>query len=311
MKDNKLTVKKIINMFNFPLLAGEKHEDNEIQVYGLNRAGLELSGYKRSTEISQRRIILLSNKEYEYIQSIKKEEVLKRYEQLTQSFTPLIIITDKFKDDKLIAVAKKNDCPLVKFSKMNTSTITQLILSFEEKFFSNKTEVHASLINVFGKGVLIKGKSGIGKSEVSLELVKNKHLFIGDDRIVIRQKGLSVIGAAHHSLKNLIEVRGLGILDLKKIYGVQFITDESKIDLIINLISKTDNQFKQIDRLGMDFKTEKILETSLPYINIPVVSGRNLSDLIEASVAKLKLYLNDKDDYKKVFEQLNFQENLE
>ncbi|AHF61398.1 hypothetical protein P344_06095 [Spiroplasma mirum ATCC 29335] len=285
----KLVVKDIIKNFNYQVLAGENSLEREIKVYGINRAGLELSGFDPEKDNTNRRVILLSHKEYLYISTLDQSTRTQRYEFILNEHIPMIILTDRFNDDLLIKIANEYQCPIVRAPNMPTSRIYQLLLEFFDEYFAPVIEEHASLVNVFGKGVLLKGKSGIGKSEMTLELVKKNHLFVGDDRILLMQKNNKIYGRSHEILKNLIEVRGLGIIDLSKIYGLQVLLEETRIDLIVELIHLDDEEYKSIDRLGSEYQFVKIFDSLVPTITIPVTYGRNVSELVETAVAKLKL----------------------
>ncbi|WP_381414845.1 HPr(Ser) kinase/phosphatase [Spiroplasma endosymbiont of Anurida maritima] len=298
----KLTARNIIKRFeSIEILCGEKNLDNEINVYGLNRAGLELAGFFENHDL-ERRVVLFSRKENNYVKTLERDVKLKRYESLIKRNIPLILITSRFKDDDLITVANKLKCPVVKINNLTTGKILQFSLDVFDEYFSPTEEVHASLVNIFGKGVLIKGKSGIGKSETTLELVKKNHLFVGDDRIILKSKNNKLFGCSHPTLKNLIEVRGLGIINLTKIYGVQLTLNETVIDLVIELILLSDEEYKTIDRLGAQAKYKDYLGTKVPIIKLPVTFGRNISELIEASVSKLKLELSGYSSFQE-FEQ--------
>ncbi|WP_338955741.1 HPr(Ser) kinase/phosphatase [Spiroplasma endosymbiont of Polydrusus cervinus] len=285
----KFIVKDIVDKFCYEVLAGKDGINRAVKIYGLNRPGLELAGFDFEKNNINRRVILLSNKEQLFVNTLSEKVKRERYEYILNENIPMIILTEKFTDKILLEIAEKHSCPVARASNITTSRLYQLILEFFDEYFAPVTEEHASLINVFGKGILLRGKSGIGKSEMTLELIKKNHLFVGDDRIIIQQRNNRLYGQSHEMLKNLIEVRGLGILDLSKIYGLQVLLDETKIDLVIELIHLDDEQYKSIDRLGTEYKYIKILDTKIPIITIPVTYGRNVSELVETAVSKLKL----------------------
>ncbi|PQP78859.1 HPr kinase/phosphorylase [Spiroplasma sp. ChiS] len=285
----KFIVKDIVDKFGYEVLAGADGLNRPIKIYGLNRPGLELAGFDFEKNNSNRRVVLLSNKEQLFVNTLSETVKRERYEYILNENIPMIILTEKFTDKLLFEIAEKHSCPVVRASNITTSRLYQMVLEFFDEHFAPVTEEHASLINVFGKGILLKGKSGIGKSEITLELIKKNHLFVGDDRIIVQQRNNRLYGQSHEILKNLIEVRGLGILDLSKIYGLQVLLDESKIDLVIELIHLDDEQYKSIDRLGSKYKHIKILDTKVPIVTIPVTYGRNVSELVETAVSKLKL----------------------
>ncbi|WP_338985218.1 HPr(Ser) kinase/phosphatase [Spiroplasma endosymbiont of Diplazon laetatorius] len=285
---SKLYAKKLIEAFKLEIVSGKDKLDNRIEAYGINRAGLELTGYFEEGEKSHR-IIVMSTKEYSYIMNFEENERRIRYEKLFSRNIPMIILTDKFEDQVAIDVAIKMDSLLVRTNTESTSDFTQSVLEFMDDYFAPLTEVHASCVNIFGKGVLLIGESGIGKSEITLDLVKTNHLFVGDDRIVITKKSNELYGKSHEILKNLVEVRGIGIVDVSQTNGYQVILEKTKIDLVIELTQFKKNGIDDSERLGHTFAVYDILGVDVPYIKIPVSSGRNIPNIIEAAVAKLKI----------------------
>lgn len=295
----KFTLRDIINRFNFKKLAGDDSKlDTIITVPGINRAGLELTGFSSKTKNLKHRIVWLSNKENEYIQTLSPKERQERYEKLIASHIPAIFINFNFKDKILLKVAKKKNFPIIEV-KYSTEEFYALVGNFIDSNLAKIIEEHGSLVNIFGLGVLIKGKSGIGKSENVLELIKKRHLFIGDDRIILQQQAQRIIGWSAKQIKNLIEIRGIGILDITRMYGVQQVLEKSQVDLIVYLKNIKDKDMK-IERLGADFKTEKIFNIDIPVIDIPVSLGRNIADLVEAAATRLKLKNDDFDILKEL-----------
>ncbi|AHI52419.1 HPr(Ser) kinase/phosphatase [Spiroplasma culicicola] len=284
----KLTVEKIKNKFALNILSGFQSLDNIIEVYGLNRAGLELTGYYEDGQKSHR-LILMSTKEYNYIMNYDEEERKKRYKNLLSKNIPAVIVTEKFIDKIFFEVGKELDFPILQTNYESTSDFTKDVLDLMDDYFAPSTEMHASFMNIFGKGVIIIGESGIGKSELAMDLVKSNHLFVGDDRIVVAKKSGQLYGRSHEILKNLVEVRGIGIIDIAKTNGYKVIMDESTIDMVIELSIFKKNGVDDSDRLGQGFNTYSILGTEVPYMKIPVSSGRNIQNIIETAVSKLKI----------------------
>ncbi|PPE04848.1 HPr kinase/phosphorylase [Entomoplasma ellychniae] len=283
-------IKDLLERIKMQVLSGKDHLDREITVYGLNRAGLELTGFITLNEDKKhKRAILLSSKESEYMKQFNDQEAFSKYELLLQMGSPVIIITKKFKDIRLVEVAKKYNFPLLQTNNPSTSEVTQKILDVYDIFFAPSIETHSTLMNIFGKGVLIFGQSGIGKSEVSLELMKKNHLFVGDDRIILTNKNSELFGKSHPMLKNLIEVRGIGIIDVSKIQGHQLIMDETKIHMGIELFKFDNKEADTTDRLGSDWYKKEFLGITIPYLSVPVSAGRNLANIIESAVGQLKV----------------------
>ncbi|QHX35613.1 HPr kinase/phosphorylase [Spiroplasma sp. TIUS-1] len=281
----KLTAKDLVDHFGLKVESGSEYLNNKIVTYGMNRPGLELAGFVPKGTNSHR-IMLLSSKEFEYLEQFKKEEQIEKLTSIFKLNIPAFILTPKFKNKHMLEVSKKFKIPVLRSSDQKTSSFTQNVLSWLDEYFSETTEVHASLVNIFGKGVLIIGRSGIGKSELVMDLVKTNHLFVGDDRIVITKKANRLFGKSHPLLTNLIEVRGIGIVEMQKLFGYQIIQKETAVDVVIEI---TDfNKEDVFDRLGNDFSTKEYLGLKIPYIQMPVSSGRNLSSLIETAVSQLK-----------------------
>jgi HPr kinase/phosphorylase len=290
----KLTIKTLMDHFGLEVISGEKHLDNEITVYGLNRAGLELTGFfSPSDDRKHKRAVMMSSKENFYMNQFDEQTKHDKYAAVMKSGAPVILITNKFVDQTLIAVAKELDFPLLCTNYPSTSELTQKILDLFDEYFAPTEEVHASLINIFGKGILITGESGIGKSEISLELIKNNHLFVGDDRIVLTNKGSRIYGKSHPVLRNLVEVRGIGIIDVSKTNGYKIIMQETTLDMIIELFKFGSDGIDSSERLGRETTNKKVLGVDIPHLKIPVSSGRNIANIIESAVAQLKINQSD------------------
>ncbi|PPE05821.1 HPr(Ser) kinase/phosphatase [Williamsoniiplasma lucivorax] len=287
----KLFLCDIASKFNLEILSGQdKISHTQIKSYGLNRAGLELAGFFETMTDNLRRLVLLSSKEFHYMQQFDDAVKTEKYETLIKCGIPGIIVTKKFHDPQLVAVAQKLNFPLL-FANMDisTSTLTKKILDEYDDYFAPQLEMHASLVNIFGKGILITGASGIGKSETTMDIIKRNHMFVGDDRIVLINKNNKIYGKSHPILQNLIEMRGIGIVDVSWTNGYQAIMTETEINMQIELIPFGQHGIDDTDRLGNEYKNVSILDQNIPYLKIPVKAGRNIANLIETAVAQLKI----------------------
>ena len=288
-----IKTRDLVTELHFKWLVGEDFCDTKIFLPGWNRAGLELSGFDPEKfdpeyyDSQERRLVLLSHKEDLYLKNLAPEIARERLEMLTTANIPLIIITNKFKNKMLLEVAAKNKQPVVQSTHNKTVYTIGHILNKTQHIILEETEIHGSLISIFGKGILITGQSGIGKSETVLALIKRNHLFVGDDRILVMNRLDNLYGKSDHILSHLMEIRGLGIVDLSKLFGMQYMLNETKIDLVIHLDYQK-NLKGVVNRLAHseDFKT--ICGIKLPYWTLPVSSGRNIADMVETAVAKLK-----------------------
>lgn len=287
---DSIETKQLVNDLGFQWIVGEESCSTQVNIYGINRAGLELSGFRFNAPTDStfyRRIIMFSNKENVYVRELSDAKVKERYLNIMETRAPLIILTDRFQDERLIKIAREFKFPVVRAHGVGTAELMARVLRYTAAVIRQETEVHGSLVNVYGKGVLMIGPSGIGKSEISLELIKRNHLFIGDDRIIAYNMENKIFGRAHPILFHLIEFRGLGVIDLAKIYGAQNMSHESSIDLVIELQIQKD-VVGDLERLNTKYQEYKLLGVVIPRLVLPVSAGRDMADLIETAVAKFK-----------------------
>lgn len=288
------TIKDIIEKFDLKVLYQNKNIDLNkrfITTLGVNRGGLELSGFKSKRIALSRRVMLLSSKESEYIDTLKPEDYQSHFVNVLEEHIPVVFVTKNFKYTKqLCEIAQKlnSEVPIIEFYA-NTSEFANTVNLYITERLAPTNRAHGTLVNIFGYGVLITGPSGIGKSETTLDLIRNGHLFIGDDSIDLLKINNKIIGRSNTMVKNLIEIRGIGILDVTKMYGYHVILPESQINLVIKLITADSHSWGKIDRLGTDLNFQQFFDVKVPTITIPVTSGRNVADLIESAVISLKL----------------------
>lgn len=243
------------------------------------RPGLALAGY--SKYIDSGSIQILGETEISYIWDLEPESRLKALENLCNKDIPCIIVTKNLKIPyELIIIAKQYKIPLLK-TQRNTEVAIVTIQSYLESRLSPYEILHGNFMDVYGVGILIIGRSGIGKSECALELVNKGHRIIADDSVVVRLKQNQLIGYCDETFQNLIELRGLGIINIKELFGIGSIMFEKIIDLVIKFIDWEKNT--DYDRLGLDNDYFKLFNISIPLISLPVYPGRNMSVLIETA----------------------------
>jgi HPr kinase/phosphorylase len=188
---------------------------------------------------------------------------------------------------ELLEEAEKHSMPVVR-SMMATTTLVSRITGFLENRLAPTTTIHGVLVDVYGIGMLITGTSGIGKSETALELVKRGHRLIADDAVEIKQVAENIlVGNAPELIKHLLEIRGVGIINVMTLFGAGAIRNVKKITLVIRL--ETWQQDKEYDRLGLDEETTRVIDTDLPLVTIPVRPGRNLAVIIEVAAMNFRL----------------------
>lgn len=253
----------------------------------INRPGLALAGYM--DYFAYERIQVFGNSETAFLNSLKGDERRKRLEQVTQfSETPCLVFSRGLQAPAdLIALA--NEKQLCIFStpqftmKFANSATTKL-----ESDFAPSTSLHGCMVSVRGVGVLLTGKGGIGKSEISLGLVERGASLVADDMVRVRCIGNELIAKAPELSSGFLEIRGLGIINVTNLFGLKAYSRESKVHLVINL---TDCEMSEMERLGLDRKTTRILGVEVERLNLPVAPGRDMSRLVE--VAALGHYLRE------------------
>jgi HPr kinase/phosphorylase len=280
-------MRKVRDYFKFEQLCGNNEAlDRWVVVPDLNRPGLELSGFFEHTE--PRRIVVLGDKEMAYIETMSGEHQRYVFEKLTDGWTPSIIITRSHECPPiLMEVAKSKNFPIFR-TILKTYQLMVDVISYLDEQLSESDTIHGVLINVYGKGVLITGESGMGKSELGLELIRKGHVLIADDRVDVRRIHNTIYGSAPELLKGYLELRGIGIIDVERMFGASALLDSMRIDFVVYLEKWQDG--KAYKRVSIDSQfSMPILGIDIPKMVFPVKEGRNLSVLIEAAVTDFTL----------------------
>jgi HPr kinase/phosphorylase len=286
--DVDVLIKEKGRVFKFKLLAGKGGICRCIRVPDINRPGLALAGFLE--HFPYERIQVIGITEYTYFSHLDNDSQI---EVLTKIFSnekavACILTRDLAPTDAMLKVFSDLDVPLLK-TTLRASPFTSDLNYYLDNKLAPSIKIHGVMVNVYGLGVLIAGKSGIGKSECVLELVKRGHKFIADDIVNIKKlsSGKFLTGSGLEIMKYLIEVRGIGIIDIKELFGVGNILNESKIELVIKL--EEWDQLKKYDRIGIDDYYVEYLGVEVPEITIPVAPGRNLAILIETASLNQRL----------------------
>lgn len=283
----KTKVAELVQAFQLEVLAGEDGLNRLIRVADLYRPGLEIAGY--FTYHPRERVQILGKTELAFFETLTAEERRDRMARLcAEEETPCFCVSRGLNVPvELQEEAERNQMPLLR-SAMSTTTLVSRITGFLENKLAPTTTIHGVLVDVYGIGMLITGSSGIGKSETALELVKRGHRLVADDAVEIRQSPDFVLtGNAPDLIKHLLEIRGVGIINVMTLFGAGAIRNVKKISLVIRL--ETWQQDKEYDRLGLDEETTRIIETDIPLVTIPVRPGRNLAVIIEVAGMNYRL----------------------
>jgi HPr kinase/phosphorylase len=252
----------------------------------LYRPGLELAGFFTYHPVE--RLQLLGKTELSFIEGLTEQERKERLERLCDPEIPCFIVTRNFEVPKeLVKAAEEKKVPILRTS-MATTRFGSKLTNYLEKVLAPTTTMHGVLVDVYGIGVLITGSSGIGKSETALELVKRGHRLVADDAVEIRQtEEGELVGHAPELIRYLLEIRGLGIINVMTLFGAGAVRDKKKISLAIHLEAWQEK--RQYDRLGLDEEKIRIIDTELPQLIIPVRPGRNLAVIIEVAAMNFRL----------------------
>ena len=282
MKGNfSVSLAKIIKDFSLEsVYVGTDPESIMITSPEINRPGLQLAGFYDFFD--DKRIQIIGKSEDSFISELTSEERNSIKEALFSRKPPAVIITRNLPISKrMIALAERYDVPLLRTSD-GTSTFMASLISYLNVQLAPRVTRHGVLVEVYGEGILILGESGVGKSETAIELVKRGHRLIADDAVEIRKvSSKSLVGAAPDNIRHFIELRGIGIINVSRIFGVGVVKLTEKIDLIINL--ENWDVDKSYDRMGLQNDKTEILGVSVPLLTIPIKPGRNLAVIIEVA----------------------------
>jgi len=262
------------------ILSGEKGMDRAIRIARIQKPGLALAGYL--DQLHRERVQILGATEISYLKTLDKDLADKRLDQLCAAGVSCLIIAKSIEVPRsLSGLCDLHEVPLLRSPEI-TSSLIRRVTTYLEDVLAPETSVHGCLVDTYGVGILLIGKSGIGKSECALGLIERGHRLVGDDVVVIRRKVQDAIfGSAADLIKNHMEIRGLGILNIKDLFGVSSIRQSKKIELVVELVQWDEDL--SVERLGLDERIYSILGLDIPYLKIPVRPARDLTMIIEVA----------------------------
>ena len=301
--NKRVYVRQIKEEFNLEQLSGSDHSlDRWVIAPDINRPGLELSGYLESNDL--KRVVVLGTKEYEYMSKLDPQTQRQRFEIITDSYTPCIIMSENFTNiDSLTQLCYEKDFPLFRYEGKTYQLIVDLV-SFLSEQLGPTDNIYGVMLNIYGRGVMISGKSGIGKSELALDLINRGHMLVADDRIDVTRVHNSLTCTAPALLKKMLEIRGVGIVDVTRMFGANSYLNKCQLDFVIKLV-KYDESIDS-DRLNPINDTIEILGLPIPMLTIPITEGKSLSVIIEAAVSTYllnRLGYNANDEFKKRYRE--------
>lgn len=272
-------------MDDIKVVVGEEHLDREITVSDLSRPALELTGY--FSFYPQNRMQLLGKTELSFAERMTSDERYIIMKRMCQADTPAFLVSrNQEPPQELIKAAEEKGIPVL-LSKRSTTRLSSNVTNFLEERLAERISQHGVLVDIYGMGVLIIGDSGIGKSETALELIQRGHRLVADDRVELYMMDeRRIIGEPPEILRHLIEIRGIGVIDVVNLFGVGSIRSKKTVDLVINLEHWDKN--RQYDRLGHNLDNMRFFNVDIPKLSIPVKVGRNLSIIIEIATMNIR-----------------------
>ena len=246
----------------------------------INRPSLQIAGFFEYFDNT--RIQVIGMVEISYLDSISSDKRFSALEALFEKKPPMIVLTRAMEpSEEMLLLAKKYDIPFVR-THLSTSRFMSAVIAYLNVQLAPRLTMHGVLVEVYGEGILLLGDSGVGKSETAIELVKRGHRLVADDAVEIKRvSDTTLVGSSPEIIRHFVELRGIGIIDVKRIFGMGAIKDTEKIDLVINLEPWQDK--KQYDRLGLTTEYTSILDIDVPEITLPVKPGRNLAVVVEVA----------------------------
>lgn len=277
----KVKLSKLIKEFSWvPVYEPVSSDEVFVKSRNVSRPGIELTGFLDYYD--KERILIIGNTEYAYMKTLKSEQKCEALDKILLNKPPAIVVArglDVF--DEIIEIAKKYKVPIYT-TQESTSILVSALVAFLNVELAPRITKHGVLMEIYGEGVLIVGDSGVGKSETAIELIKRGHRLIADDSVEIKKVSKrSLVGSSPDNIRHFIELRGIGIINAMRIFGVGAVKLTEKIDMVINL--EIWDKSKIYDRMGLDEEVTEIMGIQVPIISIPVKTGRNLAVIIEVA----------------------------
>jgi HPr kinase/phosphorylase len=284
------------------LVAGRQGLSRRISSARIQKPGLVLAGF--TDYLHRERIQVFGNTEMSYYRTLSRErrvELLRTF--FAQDVSCLVVTKDLEVPSELVAVADEAGVPLFRSSHLSSAFIEN-IQNYLEDQLTASTSMHGVLLDVLGVGILLLGKSGIGKSEIALDLVMRGHRLVADDIVdVKRRRQDSVVGSGSEIIKHHMEIRGLGIINIKDLFGVAAIRERKKIEIVLELVEWDPNV--EYDRLGVEERKFRILDVEIPMLIVPVRPGRNMTTIVEVAARNHLLKLQGHHSAREFQERLN------
>ncbi|MDR3021620.1 MAG: HPr(Ser) kinase/phosphatase [Clostridiales bacterium] len=281
----KVKVQKFCSNNSLAIITKGKQDEITFCTYNVNRPGLQLAGFY--AHFVHQRVQILGDMEVAYIRSLPLEQRIASIDKLFEYDFPCIIIANNTPPCKELLDSAKKHKKLLLSSKLSTVVLINTIGLYLNELLAPSLTVHGVLVDLYGVGVMILGDSGVGKSEAALEIVQRNHRLVADDAVCIKCVNNILIGQSPPIIKHFMEVRGIGIIDIRNIYGAGSVRNSKAIDFVVQLEDWDPN--KQYDRIGNKSFTFELLGKTLPKFIIPVKPGRNIAVILEVAARNYRL----------------------
>ena len=274
-------LKKLVQEFHLDIaFASTDYESIRVTVDDVSRPGLQLAGYFDHYE--PMRLQVMGNVEMSYVDKLSSSERSAIFDRLFSYKFPALLIARNFPPhEEILEMAKKHNITILRTEEA-TSAIVSTIISYLKSALAPRITRHGVLVEVYGEGILLIGESGVGKSEAAVELLKRGHRLIADDAVEIKKVSTAtLIGTAPELIRNYIELRGIGIINVAKLFGMGAVREQNEINLVVNIVPW--NTHEAYDRLGLEEQYMEILGVKVPVNTIPITPGRNLAMILEVA----------------------------
>lgn len=261
------------------LVAGEVGLSNKLVSSDVHRPGLALAGFVGMFTFD--RVQVLGNTEMLYISSLEAERVEQVLSTVFQFEIPCLVVTDGNDVMPILKeLAERHSIPLLK-TPSSTTKFAHLFSLYLDDFFAPNTALHGSLVDVYGIGLLLMGRSGIGKSEIALDLVERGHRLVADDVVLLSRtiRGI-LVGMSGEALRDHMEIRGLGILNVRNMFGVRAVRVQKRVEVVVKLVEWNDST--TFDRIGLEEDWVSVLDVEVPQVTVPIYPGKNITVIAEA-----------------------------
>ncbi|MBR3750247.1 MAG: HPr(Ser) kinase/phosphatase [Clostridia bacterium] len=283
----KISIEEFKRELDFELLEASGREDIELYTTEVTRPGLQLAGF--FDYFPHNRVQVFGNVERAYLEQMDPRDQKVAFDRLFTYDIPCAVASCKFNpSDIMLQSAREHGRVVLKSNSLVTSKVEHNLINYLSDFLAPQISMHGVLMDVYGVGVLIMGQSGIGKSETALELIKRGHRLVADDAVMVKRvNDKRLVGEPPAMLRHLMEIRGVGIINVEHMYGVGAVIAKKSVDMVVQLDRWDEG--KRYDRLGDESDVANILDVEVPKLLIPVMPGRNIAIIIEVAARNQRL----------------------